>query len=318
VRADVTAGAATTTSRRWWSSRANRTELKWVLFFLSPWIVGFVVFTAGPMLWSLYISFTSYDPFKGTAPWVGTANYARMLSDSSAQLALRNTMFFTMLHVPGQVILGLALALMLTKVGRGAGVFRTIFYLPNVTPAVAVGALFLMILSANGVLNQALRAVGIVSPPFWLTDPNWVMPAIVIMSLWTLGSTVIILFAALRNVPVEMYEAARIDGANSWQQFRNITVPFISGPLFFVIVVNLIASLQIFSEVWAMFQGRPSAGPSAQRASLLYVPYLFQKAFQDFQMGYASALAWVLFLIVLGITLVQLWLSKRWVYYESN
>jgi multiple sugar transport system permease protein len=313
----VTALEATTTRQRWWSSPSARRELRWALFFLAPWIIGFVVFTAGPMLWSLAISFTSYDPFKGTAPWVGTANYERMFSDPNAQLALRNTLFFTMLHVPGQVIIGLALASMLTRVGRGAGVFRTIFYLPNVTPAVAIGALFLMILNANGLLNQGLEAVGL-GTPYWLTDPNWVMPAIVIMSLWTLGGTVIILFAALRNVPLEMYEAARIDGANSWQQFRNITVPFISGPLFFVIVVNLIASLQIFSEVWAMFQGRPSAGPSAQRASLLYVPYLFQKAFQDFQMGYASALAWGLFLIVLAVTLVQLWLSKRWVYYENG
>lgn len=314
----MTAHTATATRQRWWSSPANRRELRWALFFLSPWIIGFLVFTAGPMMWSLFISFTSYDPFRGTAPWVGLENYERMFTDPNAMLALRNTVFFTMLHVPGQVILGLFLALMLTRVGRGAGVFRTIFYLPNVTPAVAVGALFLMILSANGVLNQGLQAVGVAQPPFWLTDPKWVMPAIVLMSLWTLGSTVIILFAALRNVPVEMYEAARIDGANSWQQFRSVTLPFISGPLFFVIVVNLIASLQIFSEVWAMFQGRPSAGPSAQRASLLYVPYLFQKAFQDFQMGYASALAWALFVLVLLVTLFQLWLSKRWVYYENN
>jgi len=313
----VSAVPATAARQHWWSSPSARREVRWALFFLSPWIIGFVVFTAGPMLWSLFISFTSYDPFKGTAPWVGTDNYARLLADPSAQLALRNTIFFTMLHVPGQVIVGLFLALLLTRVGRGAGIFRTIFYLPNVTPAVAVGALFLMILSANGLLNQGLEAVGL-NAPYWLTDPTWVMPAIVIMSLWTLGATVIILFAALRNVPIEMYEAARIDGANSWQQFRNITVPFISGPLFFVIVVNLIASLQIFSEVWAMFQGRPSAGPSAQRASLLYVPYLFQKAFQDFQMGYASALAWALFVIVLAVTLVQLWLSKRWVYYENG
>src|SRR4051794_25487357 len=245
----MTALTATTTKSRWWSSPSNRREARWAIFFLSPWIIGFVVLTAGPMIWSLFVSFTSYDPFKGTAPWVGTANYERALSDPSALLALRNTLFFTMLHVPGQVILGLLLALLLTRVGRGAGIFRTIFYLPNVTPAVAVGALFLMILSANGVLNQGLEAVGLTTP-YWLTDPNWVMPAIVIMSLWTLGATVIILFAALRNVPVEMYEAARIDGANGWQQFRNITVPFISGPLFFVIVVNLISSLQIFAEVW--------------------------------------------------------------------
>jgi multiple sugar transport system permease protein len=315
----MTAATGTTTGpRRWWSSPLARRELTWALVFLLPWIIGFVVFTAGPMLWSLAISFTDYDPLRGAPNVVGLDNYERMLGDPRARLALQNTLFFTMLSVPGTVVVGLLLAMLLNRVGKAAGLFRTIFYLPNVTPAVAIGTLFLLVLHGSGLLNQTLRAVGIQNPPFWLTDPNWVMPAIVIMSLWTTGSTVIILFAALRNVPLEMYEAARIDGANAWQQFRAITIPFISGPLFFVIVVNVIAALQMFAEVWAMFQGRPSAGPSAQRASLMYVPYLFQRAFQDFQLGYASALAWGLFVIVLGITLVQLWLSKRWVYYEGN
>ena len=270
------------------------------------------------MIWSLVLSFTSYDPFRPSVDFVGLANYEKMLGDPNARRALNNTLFFTLLNVPGTVVIGLFLAMMLNRVGRAAGVFRTIFYLPNVTPAVAIGALFLLVLQGSGLLNQALRAIGVSGTPFWLTDPDVVIYGIVIMALWTTGSTVIILFAALRNVPREMYEAARIDGASAWQQLRSITIPFISGPLFFVIVVNLIASLQIFAEVWAMFQGRPSAGPSAQRASLMYVPYLFQKAFEDFQMGYASALAWTLFVIVLGITLVQLWLSKRWVYYEGG
>jgi multiple sugar transport system permease protein len=271
------------------------------------------------MLWSLAISATDYDPLRGSPNFVGLENYERMLSDPTARRALNNTLFFTLLNVPGTIIIGLVLALLLKRVGgRASGFFRTIFYLPNVTPAVAIGALFLLVLHGNGLLNQALRMVGISNPPFWLTDPAWVMPAIVIMALWTTGATVIILFAAVKNVPAEMYEAARIDGANGWQQFKAITLPFISGPLFFVIVVNVIASLQMFAEVWAMFQGRPSAGPSAQRASLMYVPYLFQRAFEDFELGYASALAWGLFVVVLAITLVQLWLSKRWVYYENN
>jgi len=174
-----------------------------------------------------------------------------------------------------------------------------------------------LILNGSGVLNQGLRLIGL-NGPFWLTDPKWVIPAIVIMSLWTTGSSVIILFAALRNVPLQLYEAAWIDGANRWRQFRNITLPFISGALFFVIVINVIASLQVFAEVWALFQGRPSAGPTAQRASLMIVPYLFTKAFQDFQMGYASAIAWVLFVVILVITAAQLWLSRRWVYYEGD
>ena len=316
----MTAAAGTTTGKqRWWSSPAQRRELGWGLVFLLPWIIGFLVFTAGPMLWSLVISLTNYDPLRPNFDFIALQNYERMFEDPTARRALSNTLFFTALNVPGTVIIGLFLALLLNRAsGRMAGLFRTIYYLPNVTPAVAIGALFLLVLHGRGLLNSALSSIGIDNPPFWLTDPQWVMPAIVIMALWTTGATVIILFAAVRNVPGEMYEAARIDGASAWQQFRNITIPFVSGPLFFVIVVNIIASLQIFAEVWAMFQGRPSAGPSAQRASLMYVPYLFQRAFQDFQFGYASALAWGLFVVVLSITALQLWLSKRWVYYEGG
>jgi len=314
----MTAATGTTNRRaRWWSSPSARHELKWALVFLSPWIVGFLVFTAGPMIWSLWLSFTNYNPLRGDPTFTGIANYQRLLTDSQAKLALNNTIYFTILFVPLHVLVALGLALLLNRVGRASGVFRTIFYVPNVTPAVAIGALFLLILNGSGVLNQGLRLIGL-SGPFWLTDPKWVVPAIVIMSLWTTGSSVIILFAALRNVPLQLYEAAWIDGANRWRQFRNITLPFISGALFFVIVINVIASLQLFAEVWALFQGRPSAGPTAQRASLMIVPYLFTKAFQDFQMGYASAIAWVLFVVILIITAAQLWLSRRWVYYEGE
>ena len=312
------AGGTATRQPSRWSSQSFREQVLWGLFFLSPWIFGFLVFTAGPMLWSLYISFARYDPFRGPPVLNGLENYERLFNDPVARTALFNTIYFTIFNVPGTVILGLFLALMLNRVGSASGLFRTIFYLPNVTPAVAIGTLFLMILNGNGLLNTVLRSVGISNPPFWLTDPDWIKPGIVVMALWTTGSTVLILFAALKNVPQEMYEAARIDGANAWAQFRNITIPFISGPLFFVIVINVIASLQIFAEVWAMFQGRPGAGAAGQRASLMFVPYLFQRAFQDFQFGYAAALAWFLFVIVLGITLVQLWLSKRWVYYEGQ
>ena len=153
--------------------------------------------------------------------------------------------------------------------------------------------------------------------PIWLADPAYVKQGIVIMSLWTLGSTVIIYFAALRNVPVELYEAARIDGANAWQQFRNITVPFISGALFFTLIVNTIASLQIFAEVFTMFFGLTQSGP-AQSSALFYVIYLFQRAFEDLDLGYASAMAWLLFLIILAITAIQIRFSRRFVYYEGG
>jgi multiple sugar transport system permease protein len=184
---------------------------------------------------------------------------------------------------------------------------------------VAVGTLFLLILNGqSGILNQALEAVGL-NGPSWLNDPAWVKNGIVIMMLWSIGGTVIILFAALRNVPGELYEAARIDGAGRWQQFMNVTLPMISGALFFVVVINTISSLQLFSEVYTMFYGtQQGMSAGSERAALFYVIYLYRNAFEFFQTGYASALAWALFVVILVITLVQLRLSKRFVYYEGE
>ncbi len=289
-------------------------ETRWAWIFLVPWIIGFVVFTAGPMLASLYLSFTDYNVIRAPE-LVGIDNYERLTRDRRIPLALWNTAYYALVNVPGTIILSLALAMMLLRIGRAAGFFRTAFYLPNVTPAVAVGTLFLLLLAGNGLLNGLIGASG-TRGPNWLTDPDWVKPGIIIMSLWTLGSTVIIYFAALRNVPLELYEAARIDGANSWQQFRNITLPFISGALFFTLIVNTIASLQIFAEVYTMFFGARS-GP-AQDSALFYTIYLFQKAFRDLDFGYASSMAWVLFVIILIITLIQVRLSRRFVYYAGE
>jgi multiple sugar transport system permease protein len=290
-------------------------EARWALIFILPWIIGFVIFTAGPMLWSLLISFTRYNVIRPPV-FIGLENYEFLLTDRRIPLTLFNTMFYTVLHVPLQILISLGLALMLTRVGRAAGFFRTAFYLPSVTPAVAIGSLFLLILSGNGLLNQALGFVGL-DGPFWLTDSQWIKPGIVIMSLWALGSTVVIYFAALRNVPLELYEAARIDGANTWQQFRHITLPFISGAIFFTVIVNTIASIQIFAEVFTMFFGLNQSGPG-QSSALFYVIYLFQKAFQDLNLGYASAMAWLLFAVIMAITFIQIRLSRRFVYYEGE
>jgi multiple sugar transport system permease protein len=303
---------------RWTTS--DRKLIPWVLLFLSPWIVGLIVFTAIPIVWSLWLSFTNYDPLTDRGDFIGIANYAAMMSDRNVPLALWNTLYFTVLFVPLSCILGLILAMMLNKVGgRMAGFFRTAFYLPNLTPAVAVGTLFLLILNGqSGLLNQFIGLFGIRGPS-WLNDPDWVKNGIVIMMLWSIGGTVIIYFAALRNVPGELYEAAKIDGANAWTQFTNITVPMISGALFFTIVINTIASLQLFSEIYTMFYGQQQGmGAGSERAALFYVIYLFRNAFEFFKMGYASALAWVLFIVILAITLVQLRISQRFVYYEGE
>ena len=303
---------------RW--TTGERKLIPWVLLFLSPWIIGLIVFTLIPMLWSLWLSFTNYDPLTDKADFIGIANYVAMAADRNVPLALWNTVYFTILYVPLSCILGLLLALMLNRIGgRMAGFFRTAFYLPNLTPAVAVGTLFLLILNGqSGLLNGFIGLFGIRGPS-WLNDPDWVKNGVVIMMLWSIGGTIIIYFAALRNVPGELYEAAKIDGANAWSQFRNITVPMISGALFFTIVINTIASLQLFSEIYTMFYGQQQGmGAGSERAALFYVIYLFRNAFEFFKMGYASALAWVLFIVILVITLVQLRLSQRFVYYEGE
>jgi multiple sugar transport system permease protein len=294
--------------------------IPWVLLFLSPWIVGLIVFTVIPMGWSLWLSFTDYDPLTDVGNFIGVENYLTMVRDPRVSVSLLNTFYFTILYVPLSMALGIFLATMLNGVGgRWAGFFRTAFYLPNLTPAVAVGTLFLLILNGqSGILNQFVSTFGI-NGPSWLNDPAWVKNGIVIMMLWSIGGSVIILFAALRNVPAELYEAARIDGAGRWQQFMNVTVPMISGALFFVVVINTIASLQLFSEVYTMFYGTQQGMSSgSERAALFYVIYLFRNAFEFFEMGYASALAWVLFVVILIITVIQIRLSRRFVYYEGE
>jgi multiple sugar transport system permease protein len=299
-------------------STLTRQEAKWALLFLVPWIVGFLVFYAGPMIASLWLSFTDYDVVN-PPEFVGLDNYRQMIADPMVARSLRNTVYYTVLHVPLAMAISLGLALLLNRVGRLSGFFRTVFYLPVMTPAVAVGILFLLLLNTqDGLVNRFLGWFGI-DGPSWTTDPDWVMPGIVLMSLWSLGSTVIIYLAALQNVPRELHEAAIVDGAGPWQRFRAVTLPMISGALFFTLVVNTIASLQMFSEVYTMYFGNQTTQQRFNAdAATFYVIYLFQQAFQFLHMGFASALAWLLFLVILLITVIQVRLSKRWVYYESE
>ncbi|HLU08142.1 MAG TPA: sugar ABC transporter permease, partial [Oceanobacillus sp.] len=216
------------------------------LAFISPWFIGFLVFTAGPMVISLGLSLTDYDVLNPPR-FIGLANYERMLTDPRLGLSLYNSFFYALLHVPLSIVVALCLALMLNRVGKAAGFFRTAFYLPSITPAVAVATLWLWLLNPRiGLVNQGLALLGI-DGPGWTTDPQWIKPGIILMSLWSVGSTVIIYLAALRNVPNELYEASHIDGASGWKQFIHITVPMISGAIFFTLIVNIISSLQIFT-----------------------------------------------------------------------
>lgn len=297
----------------------ERSQLLWALLFLAPWIVGFIVFTAGPMLWSGWLSLTDYDPLRDEGAFVGVDNYVRMVGDRRIGASLWNTAYFTLLYVPLSIALSLLLASLLNRTGgRAAGLFRTAFYLPNVTPAVAVGTLFLLLLNnPNGLLNQTLATLGI-NGPSWLNDPAWVKNGIVLMMLWSIGGTVVILFAAMRNVPLELYEAARIDGAGPWKQFLHVTLPMISGAVFFCLIINTVASLQLFSEVYTMFYGQQQGQTAGGDSALFYVVYLFRQAFEFLDMGYAAAMGWLLFAVIGVITLIQFRMSKRFVYYEGE
>jgi multiple sugar transport system permease protein len=310
----VTAAATAAPQRR--RRRSAWREARPALLFLSPWIVGFLVFTAWPMIYSAYLSLTDYDVIN-TAEFIGLENYAELASDDKLLLALGNTVVFVLLQVPLYVIVSLVLALLLDRAGRASGFFRTVFFLPKMTPPVAVGVLFLLLFNGqNGLVNTVLGWFGI-DGPAWTTDPAWVKPGLVFMSLWTVGASVIILLAALRNVPEQLYESAKLDGAGFWRTARNVTVPMISPALFFVIIVNTIAGFQTFDEAYTAFFGAGNTTYSND-AALFYVIYLFQQAFEFLNMGYASAMAWLLFVIIMAVTAVQLIVSRRLVYYEGE
>lgn len=300
-----------------WFGRFRLRETWAAYAFLSPWLFGFIVLTAGPMVASLVLSFTNYDII-GTSRFVGLANYREMVHDPSVGKALANTLIYTILNVPLTMIVSLVLASMLNRVGRAAGFFRTVFYLPVMTPAVAVGILYLLLFNGSyGIVDKVLGFFHIPGP-YWTTDPFWIKPGLVLMSLWSVGSNVVIYLAAIRNVPERLYEAAAMDGASSWQRFRDITVPMISPALFFTFIVLTISGLQIFTEAYTAFFNTGTTGNGqGTSAALFYVIYLFQQAFSNLRMGYASALAWLLFAIIGIVTVIQLLVSKRFVYYEG-
>jgi multiple sugar transport system permease protein len=230
--------------------------------------------------------------------------------------SLANTFIYALMYVPLGTAVALGLALLLQRVGRAAGFFRTAFYLPVMTPAVAAGAMFLLLLNGQrGLVNQVLGWVGIEGPN-WTTDPSWLKPSLAVVSLWAVGGSVVIFLAALHAVPRQLHEAAMLDGAGPVRRFFSVTVPMISGAIFFSVITHTIAALQMFDQAYTMFYG-PQQKATASDASLVYMVYLFQKAFQFFRMGFASAMAWVLFAIILVITVVQVRLGNRFVYYEG-
>ena len=296
--------------------KARRRNTIAALVFISPWIVGFLVFTLWPILYSAYLSLTDYDVINDPN-FVAFDNYVQLFEDPKIALSLSNTIFYTVIQVPLHILISLGFALLLNRAGQASGFFRTVFFLPKMTPPVAVGVLFLLLFNGqSGLINSILGWFGI-SGPSWTTDPQWVKPGLILMSLWAVGSSVIILLAALRNVPTDLYESARIDGANFWQQTRRITVPMISPTIFFLVIINTIYAFNTFDEAYTAFFGSGNTTYSND-AALFYLIYLFQQGFQFLHMGYASAMAWVLFVIIMAITAIQTLVSKRFVYYEAG
>ncbi len=282
---------------------------------ISPWLFGFLVLTLGPMIASLFFSFNNYN-IVDPPTWVGLRNFQRLLfEDELFWHSLTRTLYFASLALPLGLIFGLFIAVLLNQDIPGVNLWRTAFFLPSVIAGVAVAILWVRIFNPGiGIVNPFLRSLGIDNPPGWLSDPDWAIPSLVIMSLWGVGGTMIIYLAGLQGIPTTLYEAAKIDGAGTWARFRNVTLPMMTPVIFYNLVMGLIGSFQYFTEVYVVTNGQ--GGPV--RSTLVYNLYLYQNAFKFFEMGYASAMAWILLLITLLATLLVFRSSPFWVFYEGE
>jgi len=279
--------------------------------FILPWIIGFLVLRLGPMIASLFLSFTKYS-ILSPPEFTGVANFVKMFTDDPSFLdALKVTFTYGIFSIPIGTALSLAIATLLNQKVPGVSVWRTIYYLPSVVSGVAVATLWVWLFHSQfGLINLGLSLVGIQGPA-WLADPDWALAALVIMSFWSIGGGMVINLAGLQGIPTELYEAASIDGANAWSRFWRVTIPMLSPVLFFNLIMGVIQTFQYFTNAFVMTKGGPG------RSTLFYNLYLFQTAFRYYKMGYASALAWVMFLIILVLTLSIFKSSPYWVYYEG-
>lgn len=300
-----------TRTRRKPLTLAQREERDFYLF-IGLWLIGFILFSGGPILASLFFSFTNWTGLT-SMEWIGMGNFKELLfEDKLFWTATRNTFFYSF----GAVTLGtmgaLFVAILMNQNLPGTTLLRVIYYLPSIASGVAISILWIWLFNPqSGLVNYALSLIGI-EGPLWLASPTWALPALVIKSLWGIGANMIILLAGLQAIPHSLYEAAKIDGANQAQEFRHVTLPMLSPVLFFVLIISTINSFQILTDVLVMTQGGPGT------STYVYVYMIYQNAFQYLKMGYASALAWILFIIILGLTLLQLWGSSKWVYYEDE
>ncbi len=300
-----------TSSNHWRVRRSTLRHLGNGLLFASPWLIGFTVFTLYPVAASFYFGFTNY-PIGKPPTWIGMENYRKLFQDDLFWAALSNTLYYVIFYLPLGTIWALFAAFLLNTKVKGILGFRTLFFMPTIVPLVASAVVWTWIFNPQyGLLNGLLVAVGIRGPS-WLNNPDWAKPALILMSIWGVGYAIVIYLAALQDVPIELYEAAEIDGAPIWRKVFNIALPMISPAILFNVIIGVIGAFQYFTEAYVMTQGGPI------HATLFYALYLYQNAFQYFKMGYASAMAWILLLLVLVVTLVIFRTSATWVYYRNE
>ena len=296
-------------------TRMERRNLRNGLLFAAPWLLGFLGFSLYPLIMSIYYSFTEFNVVMPPV-WTGMANYRELFfEDPLFWKSLYNTLYFTALSVPLSLAASLGIAILLQQKIPAMSVFRTIFFLPSIVPIVASSVLWLWVLNPDsGLINATLYQLFGIEGPGWIADETWSKPSLVLMSLWSIGGAIIIFLAGLADVPQTLYEVAELDGAGPWARFRNVTLPMLTPTILFNLVMGLILSFQYFTQVYVMTGGKGSPVDS----TMFYALYLYRCSFYYLRMGYASAMAWMLFVVILAATLGVLFSSKRWVYYQGD
>jgi multiple sugar transport system permease protein len=300
------------TGRQLGSNRLERRETLWGILCVAPAVLGFLLWQLGPILGSLLIAFTDWT-VAGSPHWIGGQNFQRMFFHDELFLkSLSVTVIYAVVSVPLSMLFAFGLALLLNRKLRGGSIFRTIFYLPSIVPAIASSVLWLWLFNPDfGLLNAILSTLGIPKQQ-WIYDESTVLPSLIFMNLWGVGPMMIIFLAGLQAVPKQLYEAVEVDGGKPVHKLWHITIPMLTPTILFNLILSIIDTLQAFTQPYVMTQGGPNNG------SLLYVLYLYRKAFQEYEMGYAAALAWILFVIIAVISFVVLRTSSRWVHYEGG
>jgi multiple sugar transport system permease protein len=298
-----------------------------VLLLISPWIIGFTVFQLTPMILSLYYSFTHYD-ITSSPHWVGLDNYRFMFGvgnigqDPNFWQAVRNTLFMVVVGLPLRVVFAIATAMLLTRPGRTSNVYRTLFFMPSIAPRVGSALVFVYLFNpVSGPINQVLGAIPGISPPLWFYDPAWAKPALIVLGLWGIGDAMVLYLAGMLNIPRQLYEAIAIEGAGPWQRFRYVTLPLLTPVIFFTLIIGIIDGLQYFDQAYVATYTVGGAGATLgtpQNSLLFYGIWIYEQAFVSFHMGYASALAWILFIATMVLTAVLLVTSRRWVHYGGG